>query len=281
MVTAARLSVLIASRITRSQSPQKLFDVAAETIISAYEIDAADAQDKAHALLPALRRELEEHIEKRNILRQACDFCFAASDTPYLQGTDYISPAHDAEARVALEARTSVEDIKKAVLQLSPAQFESLMGKILEGLGLQDVYITKSSSDDGLDFFGCLNIGVNDSKILLDDHFSHELELFVVGQAKRYTTSKFKLGELRELIGSVTLLKSNISARATAQKWPRTLRIADPVLNLFVISNEVSASGWRLAEQSGVRVLDINKLGILLADLRISHLDDFGLAGHA
>ncbi|MCR9269610.1 MAG: restriction endonuclease [Hyphomonadaceae bacterium] len=278
-MTPNQVSKAIVRSVQRNDPPVLLFDLIVTEIEATISIDLPDAQEKASKILARVRQKLEDEIYSRNLQKRPCDFCFSNSDTPYVQGVDYVRPNESEAKKSAAAARAKLAIIQAQILALSAEEFERLMGIILSKMGLENVYVTKSSSDDGVDFIGCFNIGNNNTEILVAEHFSSELELIVVGQAKRYTTSKFKLSELRELIGSVQLLKSNISARVEELEWPIKIRVADPVLNLFVISNDVSDSGWRLAQRSGVRILDLKKLSILLADLGFDP-DEKSLADH-
>lgn len=266
-MTPNKISKAIVLSVKRGDPPALLFDLIVAEIVSTTVSPLPDAQEKASKMLVRVKQNLDSEIESSNLQKKPCDFCFSNSDTPYVQGIDYVRPDASEAKKNAAAARAKSAALQTQIRSLSADEFELLMGIILHRMGMENVFVTTSSSDDGVDFIGCFNIGNNSREILVADHFSNELELIVVGQAKRYITSKFKLAELRELIGSVQLLKSDISARAEELEWPIKPRVADPVLNLFVISNDVSDAGWRLAQRSGVRILDLKKLSILLADL--------------
>jgi HJR/Mrr/RecB family endonuclease len=268
MLRPTQIKEIILARIDRHHPPILLSQLISDALTDGGSVHISDAQEHAEKIFSRVMNGLSQYIETRNELNQSCAICFSESDTIYLQGVDHAHSSDDDDITQLKDARRNAEQLQQKIRKLSPQQFELLMGNLLTGIGVHGVVITSSSSDDGVDFFGRMNLGKFAGQKTLQDHFLNEVEVLIVGQAKRYATSKFKLADVRELVGSVQLLRSQVSARAKPLEQI-TAKVADPVVNLFVISNAVSAAGWRLAQRSGVKILDLEKLSILMTDLGI------------
>lgn len=148
--------------------------------------------------------------------------------------------------------------------KLDPYLFESFSKKILELEGCDNVQVTSSSGDGGIDLYGVKEIVVKDKTI---PNLFKNITLLVIGQSKRYK-DEIGISHLREFIGSVSMIKYSL-----LQNSPKTcakpVEMKDykpltPLLMTFITSSKANSATSEVAKWLGVRFIDGNELGKIL-----------------
>ena len=143
-----------------------------------------------------------------------------------------------ADTAVAAEAAKPYELAIGQILNLSPTDFEHLVGHLLTAIGF-DIEVTKAVADGGVDFWGTLNV-------------SNAAQVNIAGQVKRYKRdSKITAKPIRDLRGRIPM-----GSQGT-----------------FVTTSDYTKDARQVAEEEGfARVGLIN--GEQLIDLLTQHWQD-------
>lgn len=148
------------------------------------------------------------------------------------------------------------------IKDIDHVQFESLCAYYVSLLGCVDFRVTRSSSDQGLDFYGTFPFNRH-------SFFGPASEKsFLIGQAKFYT-SKVGTAEIREFVGSIELLRKNLYSRDTyAYKFAVELKHYTLINPIFISSSSFSKDAVELCQKVGIRMIDAVKLITLLTSAK-------------
>jgi hypothetical protein len=153
--------------------------------------------------------------------------------------------------------------------ELTPVEFEKMCGKLIGLLGVQNPTVTRSSADEGIDFFGILSMK---SMFYPQDVFptlQTQLSIWIVGQAKRYQQIQAGTAEVRSLVGSVALGRAAAFGSLQSPFADLRIRPADPVFVILATTGSFSSNAWRLLQRSGVIGFDGEMMAAFLADRSI------------
>ena len=184
-----------------------------------------------------------------------------------------MEPADSPEAASAKQSMARMGSYVEALKALTPQNFERLCGHFLALLGVQDPEVTTYTADEGIDFYGRLNIDPFLAPDAVYPHFSRQMSIWLVGQAKHYQSTKVATPDLRELVGSVTLAKASAFGSAAEKYSDLSIRTCDPVYFLFFTTSMVSADAWRLTKRSGMVTLDGEMIAAYLSARNVGVVD--------
>lgn len=137
--------------------------------------------------------------------------------------------------------------------------------------------MTPHSIDEGIDFYGVLNLSdlSNKSSKPIFPIFESSLKVWLIGQAKHYQKTKVATPDIREFVGSTNLGRSKVYSSVDSDKYKDLdIKVCDPVFMLFFTTGEISSFGWRLVRRSGVIAMDGERLATFLADKGIGVTDN-------
>lgn len=193
-------------------------------------------------------------------------FSFNTSSGYLIQGSCFIQPDDVVTVAESKRRRLNVWKYVDAFSVMDPLRFEKVCCGVLTLLGVQDAVTTPRSGDDGVDFFGNLALGNLQQIPLLTPNFASHLRVVVIGQAKRYTQTGAGTPELRELFGAIELAKAGVTEITDVKRSRLAVRVADPIIYLFVTSGQLSRKARELLSRSGVIGVDGSALATFLAD---------------
>lgn len=140
------------------------------------------------------------------------------------------------------------------ITALIPHDFEKLCALYIKFLGTTGVpNITKHSHDQGIDFVGVVEKNV-DSKLFSSK--SNINKIYLIGQAKHYDTDKVKSNEIRELAGSIYLLKTKGFAVKNDPYPNISIRSFTPIYVYFITSYYFSEAAKRLCKNTDIVPID-------------------------
>lgn len=256
----------LATHVATSAPPEKTRTVLREIIVAAGWFAGSDADDKADEWLGRFTSRVKAEIDTIELAGGHVAYAFNSSGTDYIQGSCYIEPGDDPTTASAKEKRARTPDIFQHFRSLTAAEFELLSGRVLSLLGVQDGYVSKASSDQGIDFFGRLGLGHLLKPTVLKAGGEKHLHVWLVGQSKHYPDTKIGTAEIRGLVGSIELARAKIFAGSSDPLAKLTVRLCDPIIYLFFTTGRFSRDSVNLLERSGVLAFDGQQLGQLLAD---------------
>jgi hypothetical protein len=159
--------------------------------------------------------------------------------------------------------KNALDTIKK----LTASEFEKLCALYLKFLGCSKVNATKHSHDQGIDFVGI--ILPEETPRIYSKNFNIS-QTFIIGQAKHYDVAPVHVNEIRELAGSLYLLRSRSFAALNNPYEHLNIKAFSPIYAYFITSNYFTHIAKRLCINSDIMPVD----RILLA-ITFGLIDDY------
>lgn len=149
-------------------------------------------------------------------------------------------------------------NITKVIESISADDFEKLCALFLKEIVKCDaVNATQRSHDQGIDFVGYKRY----VKCLTTDEQNNNL-LYVVGQAKHYKNEVVDAGEVRELAGSIYLMRTNNFAKKRENVSDKVIYnnlnfdAFTPIVPYFITSNYFSSCAYTLCRNAAIIAID-------------------------
>lgn len=184
----------------------------------------------------------------------------------YLKGSCFVNPGDDEDTKRSKIRRAKASALANYITKLSPLGFEKFCYRLLNLIGVIDPVVTRSSNDQGIDFFGEWHLEGMLKTSALPAGVERQFRTWIVGQAKKYDRTSISTAAIRELVGSVALAKAKTFSSEIDTLSRLNVRLCDPVFYMFVTTGRISSDVRRLLLDSGVLFMDSNLLGIFLAD---------------
>jgi len=260
-------SRFLQARIDVSARPRRVVDLISEVCLeNTWVTNSADAREMAERweaeVIEILRR---EHSELARVGRFA-PYAFNSSSPGHIQGCAFIEPRDSEELQAAKRNRAQFESYEDILERLTPREFEMLCVGVLAVIGVDVPVLTPSSGDEGIDFYGKLQL---DKHIFSDKRLpglQRQLITWLIGQAKHYRTGQVSTPEIRDLVGAIHLAKGHAFGSSKDKYSDLSVRACDPVFYLFLTTGRLTANSWTLLERSGVVAMDGQMLAAFLAD---------------
>lgn len=275
MKRAHVLALEIAKQFDMTAAPKEIRIVCIAQVACWASFDddrAAEFVDNELAVIVAKLEAIEqEHLNKRTV----CRYAFSSAGGHLIQGLAYNDPGVDSTMLAARRARLATVAWLEHTNQMTPRQFEQLCRGILAIVGCADPEVTRSSRDQGIDFFGKLRL---EGRLANMNHFpsiDSSMDVWIVGQAKHIDTTRVSTPEVRALIGSVALARAKVHSIGGDTLRGFTPRLMDPIFLALFTTGEFSRECQDLLDKSGVLSLDGVQLAVFLCDNNIGLNNDF------
>ena len=199
-------------------------------------------------------------------------FAFNSSADNQIQGAAYIEPADTETVKEEKIRRGRLSEYIKALRSFEPRELELLCAGILSIIKADSPRVTKYSADRGVDFFGKLRFATYFSPSDFFANWQRQLNAWVVGQAKHYVDGTVSTPALRDLAGTVTLLKGALADR---RSYPTlVLKPCDPIFHILVTTGRLSNEVWKEIDRSGAVGIDGEMLASFIAAHNVAFEDD-------
>lgn len=230
-----------------------------------FGLQQADAEELAGKQKKAVMKRLTDELSAFNAMGRHHYVALNSSSEYLVQGSAFIENGDSDELKAVKERRSKIKQLLAGITAVTPKQFEALCSGVLSILGVKNPTVTKSSADQGLDFYGKLEL----SSFLLgparSESVTKVLNVWLIGQAKHYPKNKIATMQLRELVGAITLARAGAYSTDGAFS-DLLLRVCDPVFFLFFTTGRLTEGGWKLLERSGVVGMDGEMIALMLAE---------------
>ena len=271
-MNAKAIADSIIGSFAEDRRPIRVFDVAVEILqeIGAGKATLDDSQELAERIVDRVKNRLRAHANKCAEEGRYCRYEFTLTGSlDYIQGSRRVRPTDSARLAEAKRLRKSLSEYRKFLTDLNFWEFEAACAGVLELLGCSTLTITRRANDQGIDFFGRLNLT---GRLDVEFHIpgpDRRFTAWVVGQAKHYS-GRVSTMNLRELVGSVKLAQfGSFADGGRALGTDLKIRICDPIYYLFMTSGILTRDAEILAEASGVIALDGDSMADILAGAKV------------
>ena len=201
-------------------------------------------------------QELRRHLSIADAGGRHVAYAFNSVSDYMIQGSTYIELSDAPEVKAAKLLRSHLGTFSTYLSSISPRQFEAVCRGVLQILGCERPTLTSHGSDQGIDFFGKLQLKGRLANSSVLPGFDNRLSIWMVGQSKHFQKSHVSTPDLRELVGSVELARTKTFADSGSALVGLDLAALDPVFYLFITTGQISRDGWRLLERSGMVAMD-------------------------
>jgi hypothetical protein len=268
------LSQVIVSQMDIVAQPQPIVNVIVKTSIAlGWFLSASEARENAERWKPRVLQRLRDELDQFNRVGRFCPFTFNSSSADYLQGSAFIEPKDSNDVKEVKQRRVHFSAYVRCLQELSPREFEALCTGLLQKLGATSTVLTKSTGDEGIDFYGKLPISSNFLSASAFPGIHTQMAIWMIGQAKHYIKGQVSTPDIRELVGSVVLARSRAFSMTKDQYQDLAIRACDPVFFLFFTTGRISSYGWKLLASSGVVGMDGEMVAVFLADCNVGVQD--------
>jgi len=265
------VSTRILNTISLDASPRPVVEIVAEIIlVEKWSKNDSEAREKAEAWQKAILTRLQQELNILQEMGRPARFAFNSSSQYMIQGACFIEPKDSDDLKDKKQRRSRFADYYQTISALSPHQFEILCGKLIGLLGVERPIVTRTSSDEGIDFYGRLTFDSIFFPHDLSPTIQKQLSIWLVGQAKHYQAIQSGTPEIRDLAGAIALGRASAFGSVESPFVDLHIRVADPVFALFITTGSLSANAWRLLKRSGIIGMDGEMLAAFLADRGIS-----------
>jgi hypothetical protein len=270
----ASISKIITSIINLDAHPRPVVDLITDIILTeGWEENQTMAIEKAENWEANVLKRLEYERNELLEIGHPPRYTFNSSSSYMIQGSCFIEPIDLPEVIESKTKRLRSDDYYNAILDISTIQFEQLCGRIIELLGVEKPVVTRRTSDEGIDFYGKLSLESIFYPRDLYPTIQKHLSIWLVGQAKQYIKLQPSTQEIRELVGSVMLARTNVFGSLNHPYRNLNIRVSDPIFTILISTSSFSANALRLLKRSGVIGMDGNMVAAFLADREVGLID--------
>ena len=262
----AAAAQLIRETLLLNAAPRRVTEILVDIIVQQNWYDESLAYEMTERWQSTVLVRLREDLNDLIAQGRPTKFSFNSSSDDLLQGACFCEPSDSTQLVDSKGRRLNYYDYHAALKILTPREFELLCGKIIFLLGVKNPVVTRSSADEGIDFYGKLELGSLFYPSDLSPTIQKQMNVWLVGQAKHYQAVQSGTPELRELVGSIELGRAKVFGSKSSPLNQMDIRVVDPVFAVFVTTGSISLNGWTLLERSGVIGFDGEMVAAFLAD---------------
>lgn len=242
----------------------------AEIIIKNSWVDDTSAEEMAEKWLNTFLTRIQTEISKAREDGRLVPFTLNSMSELHIQGTCFSEPKDSPREKEEKKRRSRLARYYEFFAKITPSEFEQLSGKILTLFKAKEEFVTRGSGDQGIDFYGQVPFGSILKPSVIEPGAESQLNVWLVGQAKHYSSSQVSTSDIRELVGSIELARAKTYAGRADPLANLSIRICDPVFYLFFTTGEISRDGRNLLRKAGVVSMDGMQLAAFLADHKVA-----------
>ncbi|WP_334188571.1 restriction endonuclease [Noviherbaspirillum sp.] len=249
--------------------PQRLRLVIERELIAHFGQPAIQAAENAERLEVNVSRLISEKCVKCEQDGMIPILTVIGSSFDSVAGSCHIRPTDSVDVARAKAHRIQAEPLRARIQSLTFSEFELFGAKVLRLLGAQKTHVTPHSNDQGIDFYGVLNVGQLQNVPAPFFRLTHDVELRLAGQAKHYPTRSIGTSVVRELVGAVSLARHKTFSTDEDLFEELELKPLNPLLVLLFTTGTLSSGAIDLASKLGIIARSGRQLAAFLADCGI------------
>lgn len=264
-MTPLKLAHEIAETFDPRSRPVEVRELCHKILMDVFD-DPDEALERATSAEHKVVRHLTSIVEKASDEAVAVRFSINESSSYFIHGSCFPLPNDRPEVIEAKKRRAHAWSYASQIARLNPTEFEGLCCGLLSLIGVESPSMTRRSGDEGVDFFGRIALSAPTLTPIISPNLATKMHGWIIGQAKHYKKTVAGTPELRDLFGAIELAKARVTNPLGTESDQDQVRIADPILYLFVTSGRISSRARSLLSSSGVYGVDGEMLSTFLSD---------------
>lgn len=239
-------------------------------------LSAASAAEQVDFLRKKVIAEIVRRRDERDEMGEIAVLHLRASNE-IVYGSSYVFEDDSEQIKKSKFNRVFANEIHEYIRSLTFNNFECFGRSVLRELGSTTAKVTPHAGDQGIDFYGDLNVG---SLIGADPatlRLMHETKVILVGQAKHYPNTAIGPAVVRELVGALSLSRTYTYSREDLDLLNDVqLRPFTPVLALLFTTGNFTKGARHLAKRAGLIAFSGWQLAVFLADKGVGLVNENG-----
>lgn len=231
-----------------------------------------EAQESAEKWKDRVANRLRKNLDDARRRGRPARYDFNSSNPLALQGSSFVEASDSPELQRDKTARVHMDDYLRLTQTLTGREFEAVCRGILEFMGCENPVLTPRSNDQGIDFFGLLEMVGRLNKKYARGSIDSAMRSWIVGQAKQIG-GPVSTPEIRDLTGSIELARFGISADGGKALQQLTLKPYDPIFRLFITTGDFTRDALSLIDATGMLGMDGLSVAALLCDHCVAELN--------
>jgi hypothetical protein len=228
---------------------------------------AIQAVERAERVAPAVARIVADRAANSEQAGTLPILVLLGSTADFIAGCCYVLPLDTVVVAAAKQHRLQVGSLHDAMRALTFGEFEKFGARVLAEIGATFYHITPHSGDEGIDFYGHLNLGQYQAMPAPFAKLAHDVVLLFAGQAKHYPIQQLGPDVVRELIGAISLARTKTFSRESVDIFRGfELKPFSALIILLFTTGGITSGAVRLAESAGIIARTGEQLAVFLAD---------------
>jgi hypothetical protein len=252
--------------IPQAASPRRLRDVVEGELSTFFGVPMLEAAERAEQLEPRLAQMIARRQEECERAGTLAALVVLGSSFNMVAGACHVLTTDSEAVAQAKASRANVVPLLGRMQSLTADEFELFGAKVLVEIGAQQVRVTPRSNDQGIDFYGTLNIGKLTNAPEPFFRLAHDIAIQIAGQAKNYPNKAVSTNAIRELVGAIALARYKAFSTDVDLFEDLELKPFNPLVALLFTTGRLTSGAQLLAEKSGVIARSGHQLAVFLAD---------------
>ena len=232
------------------------------------------AAEEASRLEGSISRLIEDHIRDHYSNGTVASMAFCLASRRSIIGSCVVEPGDDEAKILRKQNWLQVGKINTKLKSLSFEEFELFGRRILDELGASVARVTPRVGDQGIDFYGVMDIGASSGIPFGLGELAGDLKLRFAGQAKHYPNSAVGPAVLRELIGSISLARYSVFTTDVEIFDDLGLLSFNPLVAMLFTTGTFTRGSQEIASKAGVIARSGIQLAAFLAERGIGIAND-------
>lgn len=239
-----------------------------------FELPMLQAAELAYALESRVAALISKRLLESDASGVPGRMVILGSNSDMLAGACHVLASDLEVVAQAKLQRKSVSPVLSRIRALSPTEFELFCSRVLSEIGAQSAFVTRQSNDQGIDFYGVLNVGALANLPSPFFKLSHNIELRFAGQAKHYPNTAIGTETVRSLIGAIALARTKTFSVDDDLFEKLALRPFSPLLAMLFSTGRFTSGARSLAESAGILVCSGEQLATFLTDKGVGFVSE-------
>ena len=249
--------------------PRQLRDAIEDILLNFFDQPVTKSAELSESLSKKVANEIEKRVVD-SLESGTIPIVSLRPNREVIHGSLFIFPDDNDSISSTKILRRNATRLLSVIRNLSFNEFEVFGGAVLRELGCPSPEVTPHSTDQGIDFYGELSVGDILGENLHVKHLMHSVRMVIVGQAKRYQKNPIGSGDVRELVGTLSLARTSTFSKQGIDFFDQiVLRPNTPTLAILIATGDFTKGARHLAKESGILLYSGFQLAVFLADCQV------------